>query len=111
MSNPKWMEKAGLTRSARKDILDEAEKWWQNNRHKVRKGINEVGFAPKVRAGTIGPTFITKPSPERDLDDGILEGREWDDLSIDEQSRIMFNYFSIVWLPAHPEVKLERRVQ
>lgn len=107
-------EKAGLTRAVKKEILDKAEKWWQTTgRALVRPTINEIGFEPKVRAGTIGPTFITKPSPERDLNDGILEAREWHDLTPDEQSRVMFHYFKGIWLPEHPEVagKLEPRQQ
>ncbi len=98
-------EKAGLTRAVKKEILDLAEKWWQQRgRLLVRPTINEIEHAPSVRGGKVGPTFITKPAAERDVRDGILDALDWDDLSPDEQSRVMFMYFTHIWLPAHPEV-------
>ena len=103
-------ERAGLTRQVKKEILDLAEKWWQQRgRHLVRPAINEIQHAPSVRGGTVGPTFITKASPERDLNDGILEGREWDDLNASEQARVMFQYFNFIWLEEHPDVAMKLR--
>lgn len=105
-----WMEKAGLTRSAKKDILDEAEKWWEKTgRHLVPKQVNQRQDPPMVRTG-VGPITVHRNAIEQDLNDGILRALPWEELKGEEQARIMFEYFSNIWLPAHPEVKLERRV-
>lgn len=99
-------ERAGLTNAVKKEIMDLAEKWWDAvGRVLVRPTINEIEHAPKVRATPGAAIMITKPSPERDINDGILEARKWDDLTPDEQGRVMFAYFQHVWLPLHPEVQ------
>jgi len=111
MSNSKWMERAGLTDKVKREILDNAERWWERTgRHILRKSINEKQDAPMVRTST-GPIFIHKAAVEQDLNDGILRRLPWEQLRPEEQARIMFQYFSHIWLPAHPEVKLERRMQ
>lgn len=98
-------ERAGLTRAVKKEILDRAEKWWQTRgRHLVRPGINETQADPKVRASPVAPTVVVKHAPEKDLNDGILLGREWHDLNAGEQARVMFQYWQHIWLPEHPEV-------
>lgn len=103
-------ERAGLTTAVKKEILDKAERWWETvGRLMVRPTINEVSFDPKVRATPGHAIFITKPSAERDLNDGILEARGWEDLTSEEQARVMFQYFQNIWLPEHPEVELQHR--
>lgn len=107
-----WLEKTGLIPPVKREILHLAEKWWDAvGRVMVRRTINEVSFDPKVRATQGHAIFITKPTAERDINDGILEARVWEDLSSEEQARVMFQYFSNIWLPLHPEVKLQRRAQ
>jgi hypothetical protein len=102
---------AQLPERIKREILDKAEKWWERTgRHIIRKGINERQDPPSVRTGT-GPIFVSKRAIEADLNDGILRCLPWEELKPEEQSRVMFQYFSNIWLPAHPEVKLERRVQ
>lgn len=112
-----WMEKAGLTRSAKKDILDEAEKWWEKmGRRLVRPDLNLKQDPPKVLtggkpAGSMPlPNMVSRAPIEADLNDGILRALPWDDLKPEEQAKVMFQYFSNIWLPNHPEVKLQRRV-
>lgn len=100
-----------LPEKIKREILDKAEKWWEaTGRHLVRPSINERQDAPMVRTST-GPIFITQAAVEQDLNDGILRALPWEELKGEEQARIMFQYFSNIWLPAHPEVKLERRMQ
>lgn len=99
-----------LPERVKREILDAAEKWWeQTGRHLVRPAINQRQDPPMVRA-TSGPIFITRAAIEEDLDDGILRALPWEELASEEQARIMFQYFSNIWLPAHPEVKLQRRL-
>lgn len=101
---------SGLTSQTKKEILDAAEKWWEaTGRHLVRKSINERQDPPSVRTST-GPIFVSRKAIEADLNDGILRALPWEELKGEEQASIMFQYFSNIWLPAHPEVKLERRV-
>lgn len=100
-----------LPERTKREILDLAEKWWeQTGRHMVRPAINQRQDPPMVRT-TTGPIFITQAAVEEDLNDGILRALPWEELKGEEQARIMFQYFSNIWLPAHPEVKLERRMQ
>lgn len=104
------MKHSGLTAQTKKEILDLAEKWWEQvGRHLVRPAINQRQDPPMVRTG-VGPITVHRNAIEQDLNDGILRALPWEELKGEEQARIMFEYFSNIWLPAHPEVKLERRV-
>lgn len=99
-----------LPEKVKREILDAAEKWWEQvGRHLVPKAVNARQDPPAVRTGT-GPIFVSKQALEEDLNDGILRALPWEELKGEEQARIMFDYFSNIWLPAHPEVRLERRV-
>lgn len=105
----KWMEKAGLSHKLKREILDNAERWWEcTGRHLVPAHVNQRQDPPAVRT-TTGPIFVSRQAVEQDLADGILRGLPWEELQPDEQGKIMFQYFSNIWLPLHPEVKLQRR--
>lgn len=104
------LEKAGLSDRTKRRILWEAEQWWEKTgRHLVPKHVNERQDPPAVRTST-GPIFVSRQAVEQDLSDGILRALPWEELKGEEQARIMFQYFANIWLPAHPEVKIERRV-
>ena len=103
-----------LSPKTKREILDLAEKWWERvGRHNIRKGINQRQDAPDVRTGgkALGsaplPNMVSRAPIEADLNSGILRALPWEDLRGEEQARVMFAYFSNIWLPEHPE---ERRV-
>lgn len=99
-----------LPESTKREILSLAEKWWESTgRQLVPKAVNQRQDPPSVRT-TTGPIFITRKAVEEDLNNGILRALPWDELKGEEQARIMFEYFSNIWLPAHPEVQMERRM-
>lgn len=82
------------------DIVRQCAVWWDlTGRHLVRPGINEVNIANKVRAGNGMPTIVIKHAATKDLNDGILLGRKWDDLTKDEAARLVGAYITHKFLP------------
>ena len=91
-----------LSDKAKADIVRLAAVWWDvTGRHLVRPSINETKAANDVRIGKGMPSFIIKHAPEKDLNDGILLARKWDDLTKAECARVVAAFVRYKFIPEH----------
>lgn len=99
-----------LSERNKREIRSEAAKWWDaRGRTLIPKYLNENQGAPSVRIGGTGPTIIVKKAKEADLNNGILMGRPWAELTPIEQANVMISYFENTWFPAHLEIQMVKR--
>lgn len=84
MTEPK-MQKSGMPIW---EATQKARVWWSEYR-KVLERFNLSAPPPRVKIGSgVAPGLIVKDTPQQELPNGILAGAPWEDLTIQEQTKI-----------------------
>jgi len=96
----------GLSDREKADIVRACAVWWDvTGRHLVNPVINQKQDAPDVRTGGKRrgsmplPNTVSRAPVEADLNDGILLGRKWDDLTPGEKVRCVSAYVTHKVIP------------
>ena len=72
-----------------------ARAWWQEFRGAISRSFNEIKGEARIRAagkaqaaGINAPAIVIRDPDERTMDNGIMDGRPWEDLTLYEQARV-----------------------
>lgn len=95
------------------EAVAKAAKWWNEYRGALRQTFNLEQAAPAVRqairqkSGLGAPAMIVKGDITETIPDGILSGKPWSELTVEEQAKIVkvWHYNHVV-VPQQPSADI-----